>query len=275
MARGKGPSRRSMRARLKAISREVARRRLPIKLPAEIPRLDHDIETLAGKLLGLWSTHRIEPAFDLLVDLAGPLVARHVVARLEGRLGIEPEEIVARVFVELARTAQQDAHSDATAAPAATTFAARVADLVEQGLAQYLAGHPPRTAPPLRLLPEETTPLEALLDAVRHGAGPAPVAALPESNPVDLDPAELQEVIARNFETLPELTQRCFDLHLIEGLSLPNVAQRLGLSLAAVSRRMSEARRQAFLAAREARRRKTSADQEPQDEQNEHGEGLS
>jgi RNA polymerase sigma factor (sigma-70 family) len=262
MAQRKGPSRRSLRARLKALSRELRQRGLRGKLPGEVPRQDAEIDRLARKLLGLYHEHALEAAFDLLFDLAGPLVAQVVTERLAGAPAIEPEEVIARVFLALGKHDGKHEGKDEAPGRAARTFRETVSLLADRVIVEERRRHRP--------LRREMTALDELLEAAGLPASPpsAPVAPSLSNPTFDLAPDEMETIVARNFDSLPELTQRCFHLHLVEGLSLPDVAQQLGLSLSAVSQRMSDARRQAFLTAREYRRRKEA----PDDAEGEMGE---
>ncbi len=239
-----------MRARLKALSRELIKLHARLKLPGEIPRDDGAIDRLALRLLTIYERHHIEAAFALLFDLAAPIVAETVSRSLAGTLLIDPEEIVARVFLALSKGEGQETGDGKVI----RSFRERVFGLAEREIT--------RARRLERARPHEAHLLDELLDSVRGAPNPTLSALSTTGAPFDLDPTEITAVVGANFDSLPQLTQQCFFLHLVEGFSLPDVAHKLGLSLAAVSRRMSDARRQAFHSAMERDEREKDDDPE-------------
>ncbi|MEW6747224.1 MAG: sigma-70 family RNA polymerase sigma factor [Planctomycetota bacterium] len=237
------------------MSRELRRLRAKTSLPARLPPSENQLDRLASKLLEVHTRYQIPAAFELLFDIAGPLVARVALDLLEQRLALyDPDDVVARIFLELAATdaplPERDDHA----------FRRHVRTIAEEVLVDAA-----------RQAGEERAPGDLL-------ARPAPPSKIPETSdetPFGLPHEDLSRIIGQSFALMPELTQRCFHLHLVEGKSLPDIAHELGLSLAAVGRRMQEGRRQALEAAAQYYREisgEESLGEEPGDEEGEGGE---
>ncbi|MEW6746197.1 MAG: hypothetical protein AB1486_25940 [Planctomycetota bacterium] len=74
--------------------------------------------------------------------------------------------------------------------------------------------------------------------------------------PVDLSPEEMSEVVAQSFATLPEISRRCLHLYLVEGKSIPDIAQCLGITVNGVCQKIMEAQRRSLALARERYRQR-------------------
>ncbi|MEW6743989.1 MAG: sigma factor-like helix-turn-helix DNA-binding protein [Planctomycetota bacterium] len=226
------PSRRSLEARLKALAAELRRSRIKSRLSPRLPENESQLDRQAYELLAVYHDHQIPAAIELLFDIAAPLVAEIVVERLDRLVAsLDPEEITARVFYEMSRPrGLPPAVSD-------HAFRKEVLRVTDEIISFALEEQRQRMA--------TADPIGALLAAAGF-KGPETTAP-----PFGLSRDEVKQIVARGFDALPELTQRCFYLHLVEGKSLADIAHELGLSLTAVSRRMDEARQRAFRAAAE------------------------
>ncbi|MEW6745965.1 MAG: sigma factor-like helix-turn-helix DNA-binding protein [Planctomycetota bacterium] len=204
-------------------------------LPSRLPRNEPALDSLALKLLKIYWRYDLPEAFDLLFDLAGPVVARIVVDHLTGLLtACDPDEVVARVFFELAegtRFAEGQEHH---------TFRGYVSQLLQDMAATRTGERDDETKPEGFTARPITSPGRAY----QPRGSP-----LDQQPPLDLPSHVLYRLIEQSFASLPELTQQCFRMHLIDGKSIPDIAQQLGLSLAAVTSRMKEARCRAYEAA--------------------------
>ncbi|MEW6746615.1 MAG: sigma factor-like helix-turn-helix DNA-binding protein [Planctomycetota bacterium] len=173
-------------------------------------------------------------AFELLFELLGEAVAGEVVSRLERTaISLDPDELTAQVFFQLHERE-----------PAEGTSFWISLDLILDGLLS-----------------------RALEPAEADGLAPdptSPLATPPLPFPLSLQQA--REVIWRSFARMPETTQRCLYLHVVERRSYPDIAHLLRITLSEVSRRISEARRMALELAREWYREGGEEDRDEPDE---------
>ncbi|MEW6742544.1 MAG: sigma factor-like helix-turn-helix DNA-binding protein [Planctomycetota bacterium] len=226
----------SPEARLRALEAELRAKGFRISLPSRLPSERDGLGRLATQLLHIYHQHHLGQAFEILFDLLGEAVAEQAVARLEGTaISVEPEELTAQVFFQLHEREPEQG----------TSFWTSVDLILDRLLSRSL-----EPANPDGIAPDLTAPL---------GTAGAPL-------PFPLSLEEAREIIWRSFARMPETTQRCLYLHVVDHRSYPDIAYLLRITLSEVSRRISEARRMALEMAREWYREREAEDTDEPDE---------
>ncbi|MEW6741817.1 MAG: sigma factor-like helix-turn-helix DNA-binding protein [Planctomycetota bacterium] len=226
----------SPEARLRALEAELHAKGFKTSLPSRLPSEREGLGRLAARLLHIYHQHHLGQAYEIMFDLLGEAVAEQVVTRLEGTaISVEPEELTAQVFFQLHEREPEPG----------TPFWTWVDLILDRLLTRSL-----ELANPDGLAPDPTTPF-----------GPAHA---PLPFPLSLD--EAREIIWRSLSRMPETTQRCLYLHVVERRSYPDIAHLLRITLTEVSRRISEARRIALGMAREWYRERDEEERDEPDE---------